>query len=102
MGNRNGNKKLRNAVRTRMAKTGESYQKARAQILRLDEPARQASSRSEAADIDLLSIRYFGVPMGLATFEIAGRLAVLAVSSPHRLAPFPPNPLVALGRRTVH
>jgi len=81
-----------------MARTGESYQRARAAVLALH-------TRSEATDIavDLLPIRYFGVQAALATFEIAGRLAVLMVSSPYFLGPFPLNPLIALGPpRAVH
>ena len=104
MGNRHGNKKLRLAVRARMARTGESYQKALSSLLHLEVPT-QAPTRREPTDnvVDLLPIRYFGVPAAVATFEIAGRLAVLVVSSPHRPAPFPQNPIVALGPpRTVH
>jgi hypothetical protein len=87
-----------------MARTGESYQKALSSLLHLEVPT-QASPRSEATDngVDLLPIRYFGAPAAIATFEIAGRLAVLVVSIPHRPAPFPKNPIVALGPpRTVH
>ena len=101
MGNRHGNKKLRLAVRARMARTGESYQKALSSLLHLDVPT-QTSMRWEATDngVDLLPIRYFGAPAAIATFEIAGRLAVVVVSSP---GPFPQNPIVALGPpRTVH
>jgi hypothetical protein len=98
MGNRHGNKKLQLAVRARMARTGESYQKALSSLRHLDVPA-QTSMQWEATDngVDLLPIRYFGAPAAIATFEIAGRLAVLVVSCPHRPAPFPKNPLVALG-----
>jgi hypothetical protein len=104
MGNRHGNKKLRLAVRARMARTGESYQRALSSLLHL-EVLTQAPTRRVATDngVDLLPIRYFGAPAAIATFEIAGRLAVLVVSSPHRPAPFPQNPIVGLGPpRTVH
>lgn len=104
MGNRHGNKKLRLAVRARMATTGESYQKALSSLRHLDVPER-ASVRWGATDsgVDLLPIRYFGAPAAIATFEIVGRLAVLVVSSPHRPAPFPQNPIAALGPpRAVH
>lgn len=87
-----------------MARTGESYQKARSSLLHLDGPT-PASTRWEATDngVDLVPIRYFGAPAAIATFEIAGRLAVLVVSSSHRPAPFPQNPIVALGPpRAVH
>jgi len=99
MGNRHHHKKLRADVRARMARTGESYQKALAQIL--DE----RSTPKAARDIDLVPIDYFGAPAALATFEIAGRLACLVVSSRHRLRPFPQSPLVALamrGPRAIH
>ena len=104
MGNRHGNKKLRRAVRARMASTGESYQRALSSLLHRDVPI-PAPAGSEPTDsgVDLVPIRYFGVPAAAATFEIAGRLAVLVVSSPHHPTPFPQNPLVALGLpRTVH
>ena len=104
MGNRHGNKKLQLAVRARMATTGQSYQKALSSLLQLGEPMR-ASARRAATDngVDLVPIRYFGAHAAIATFEIAGRLAVLVVSSPHRAAPFPQNPIVALGPpRAVH
>lgn len=104
MGNRHGNKKLRLAARARMARTGESYQKALSSLRELDAPE-QPSMRYGATDngVDLLPIRYFGAPAALATFEIAGRLAVLVVSSPHRPAPFPLNPIASLGSpRAVH
>ena len=109
MGNRHANKQLRRAVRARMALTGESYQQAHAS-LRLRPPTRQAPAaprptapRPTAGDVDLLSIRYFGVPSVLATFEIAGRLSVLVLSNPFLSGPLPLNPLLALGsRRSVH
>ena len=104
MGNRRGHKKLRLAVRARMERTGESYQKALSRLLHLDVP-RWPKARSEATNngVDLLPISYFGVPAAVATFEIAGRLAVLVVSSQHRGTPFPRSPIVALGPpRTVH
>jgi hypothetical protein len=104
MGNRHGNKKLRLAVRARMARTGENYQKALSSLLDFNVPT--PSSRPWEATgngVDLLPIRYFGAPAAIATFEIAGRLAVLVVSSTHRPAPFPLNPIVALGPpRAVH
>jgi hypothetical protein len=103
MGNRHSNKKLTRAVRARMATTGESYQKALSWLLE-SAPTQAARRDATGNDVDLLSIRYFGVPAAVATIEIAGRLAVLVLSSPHRPAPFfPYNPLVALGApRAVH
>jgi hypothetical protein len=105
MANRHANKKLRIAVRARMATTGESYQKALAQVCHLHEATGPAPASTDATDrgVDLVSIRYFGVPAALATIPIAGRLAVLVVSSAHHRGPFPNNPMVALGStRTVH
>lgn len=104
MGNRHGNKKLRLAVRARMARTGESYQKALCSLRHPGAPE-QTSARWGATDsgVDLLPIRYFGAPAAIATFEIAGRLAVLVVGSQHRPAPFPQNPIASLGPpRAVH
>ncbi|MEO7109022.1 MAG: hypothetical protein ABI183_01180 [Polyangiaceae bacterium] len=78
-----------------MAKTNESYQQARAQIL--------MTRNVGDPRVDLLPIRYFGGPAALATFEIAGRLAVLVVSGTRQRLPFPQNPLLALGSpRTLH
>jgi hypothetical protein len=93
MGNRHHHKKLRTEVRARMARTGESYQKALARIL--DE----RSARVTDGTVDLVRIEYFGTPAALATFEITGRLACLVVSSPHHPRPFPDSPLVALATR---
>src|SRR4051794_20746798 len=98
MGNRHHHKKLRAEARARMARTGESYQKALSRI--------QADrGRSSAVGVDLVSIEYFGVAATLATYEVAGRLACIVVSSPRKAGPFPANPLVALasrGPRIVH
>jgi hypothetical protein len=97
-----------------MAKTGESYQKALSSLRHLDVPAQTTTRSSESVftdsmvgatddGVDLLPIRYFGASAAIATFEIAGRLAVLVVSSPHRSLPFPQNPIAALGPpRAVH
>ena len=102
MGNRHRNKKLQRAVRARAAETGETYQQALSALQRLEAPA-SAPGRAPDKAVDLLGIRYFGVAAALATFEIAGRLSVLVVSTPHRPAPFPTNPMFALGlERTVH
>ena len=59
MANRHRHKKLRAEVRTRMAKTGESYQTARERIL----------ARSTHTAVDLVPFQFFGVPMTLATAE---------------------------------
>jgi hypothetical protein len=99
MGNRHHHKKLRAEVRARMASTGESYQTALARI-----QARRSAS-AVRSPMDLVSVEYFGVTATLATYEIAGRLACVIVSSPHHRGPFPANPLVALasrGPRFVH
>ena len=105
MGNRHGHKQLRRAVRARMVRTGESYQQARAAVLASELPKGLARTRPAATTlgVDLLPIRYFGVDAALATFEIAGRLSVLTISSPYSRGPFPLNPLIALGPpRAVH
>jgi hypothetical protein len=105
MGNRHGNKQLRRAVQARMAKTGECHQQARSSLLALREAARLARSEPEATgiDADLMPIRYFGLPLALATFQIGGRLSVLVLSGPQGRGPFPVNPLLALGSgRAVH
>ena len=105
MANRHANKKLGIAVRARMATTGESYQRALAQVRHLHAATGHPTARTDAIDrgVDLVSIRYFGVPAALATIPIAGRLAVLVVSSAHHRCPFPKNPMVALGSpRMIH
>jgi hypothetical protein len=100
MGNRHGNKQRRRAVIARMAHTGESYQQALTCLLARHEPkslTRKGQGKTEGG-VDLIPIHYFGAPSVLATFEIAGRLAVLIVSTPHGRGPFPQNPLIALGQ----
>ena len=99
MGNRHHHKKLRSEVRARMARTGESYQKALARTLADRAP------RGMVGSVDLVPIEYFGAKAVLATFEIAGRLAWVAFSSRPRGGPFPQNPLLGLvaeGRGAVH
>ncbi len=61
MANRHHNRKLRAEIHARMARTGESYQKARNAILALPEPSQPA--------VELMSTTSFGVPVTLATFE---------------------------------
>ncbi len=90
MGNRHHNKKLRAEVRARMARTGESYQQALARVV--DERAGSVLARG----VDLMEIAYFGVPATLATFEIAGRLACVALSSCHLAGPLPRSVLLGL------
>jgi hypothetical protein len=100
MGNRHHHKKLRAQVRARMGRTGESYQQALAQIT-----AERSLPRSGHSSVDLLRIEYFGVTATIATYELAGRLACVVVSSRPHHGPFPANPLVALaarGPRVVH
>jgi hypothetical protein len=89
MANRHSHKKLRAEIRERMAKTGESYQAARARIL--VRPCAQAA-------IDLVPFQFFGVPMTLMTAEgrIVDSIAVLRATS--RSAPPYPLPLAALLR----
>ena len=91
MGNRHGNKKLRLAARARMATTGESYQKALAALTLHPRPERPERPRYA---VDLIPIRYFGEPAAMATFEIAGRYAVVMVSRAH--LGHPRSPLTAI------
>jgi hypothetical protein len=95
MGNRHHHKKLRAEVRARMARTGEGYQRALARILE-ERTARPANA------VDLVRIDYFGASAALATFEVAGRLACVVVSSRHAARPFPETPLFALGSLDPH
>ena len=75
MANRHAHRKLRAEIRSRMAATGESYQKALAQIrLRRVSPS--------SARTDLVAVSYFGIPVALATIEMHGMsVAVLVPSS---------------------
>jgi hypothetical protein len=61
MANRHHHKKLRVEIHARMARTGESYQKARDAILAPPEPSSPV--------VELMSITSFGVPVTLAMFE---------------------------------
>jgi len=106
MGNRHGNKQLWRAARARMAETGESYQQARASLLAAPEAARCVRATARATDVgaDLTPVRYFGVALALATFQIAGKLSVMVLAGPHGQGPFPLTPLHGLGSaaRAVH
>ena len=63
MANRHHHKKLRAEIRSRMTRTGESYQTALQRI---------AAMRSEAFPrVDLVPVRFFGLAMMLATSESA-------------------------------
>jgi hypothetical protein len=86
MANRHSHKKLRAEIRVRMARTGESYQAARARIV----------ARSNVdVEIDLVPFRFFGVPMTLATAE--GRIvhSVAVLRATRGSAPSYPLPLAA-------
>jgi hypothetical protein len=99
MGNRHHHKKLREQVRARMARTGESYQKALARL------CADRASLERGNTVDLVPIQYFGVAATLATYELVGRLVCVIVSSSQHQGPFPANPLIALasrGARIVH
>jgi len=93
MGNRHHNKKLRAAARSAMAKTGESYQTVLSRV-RL-----QRESAAPAADVDLISIDYFGAPLTIATFQIFGDLSCVVSPGSLSSGPFPKSPLLALARR---
>jgi len=90
MGNRHHHKKLRSEVRARMARTGESYQRALSRILG------ERAPRGGVGDVDLVPLEYFGVRGVLATFEIAGGLTWVVFSSRHLGGPFPRSPLFGL------
>lgn len=92
MGSRHGNKKLRNAVKARMAATGETYQRARTRILEGVAPNASGAARR----VDLISISYWGRAATLATFEIAGRLAAVLVAGTSSSGPFPRSPVLGL------
>lgn len=81
-----------------MATTGESYQQARNSLLLLHAGARRAGPETEATrpSVDLTAIGYFGLPLVLASFPIAGRLSVVVLSGAHGRGPFPLNPLWGL------
>jgi hypothetical protein len=88
-----------------MATTGESYQQARSAVLAGSESALSARTQLEAPGVsaELMPIRYFGLPLALAMFQIAGGLSVLVLSGPQGRGPFPLNPLLGLGSaRAVH
>lgn len=77
MANRHTHKKLRKEVRSRMARTGESYQQALQRTL-----ARQTSTQ-RAVYIpvpDLIATSYFGVPITIAAYEVLSHLRVIVVS----------------------
>jgi hypothetical protein len=93
MGNRHHDKKLRAAVRSAMAKTGESYQTVLSR-LRL-----QRENAAPAADVDLICIDYFGTPLTIATFRLFGALSCVVTPASISSGPFPRSPLFALARR---
>ena len=108
MGNRHASKKLQRAVRERMALTGETYQAARARIVEgrgrgQAVPGTALGGVPAPGDVDLLPIRHAGVPGTLATFELAGRLALVFVSAAGGVGPFPRSPFAALAASgTLH
>lgn len=71
MANRHANKKLRAAVRRRMARTGESYQTARQRVL-------EDQQRTESP-VDLVPFTYFGIPLTLVTSELDDIHAIAAI-----------------------
>lgn len=73
MANRHANKRLRAAVRARMASSGESYQRAHAHLLR----KRSAATRG----VDLLTCRWFGIPITLATIDVGLGMSVVGIAA---------------------
>jgi hypothetical protein len=95
MANRHAHRKLRAEIRSRMAASGESYQKALAQI-----NLRRVSPNSVRTD--LVTVSYFGIPLALATFEAHGMsLAVLVPSSRLWRHGDPPQSPVSLMRAAM-
>lgn len=71
-----------------MAVTGETYQTARARILAgIEEATCPVVQR-----VDLIPVRCWGAAVALATFEIAGRLAIV-VTAATPSGPFPRSPM---------
>jgi hypothetical protein len=81
MGNRHHDKKLRAEVRARMARTGETYQRALDRVLR----GRRASANEPR--VDLQRIDWFGDEAALATIQNMGVTMCFIVSMPHRRLP---------------
>lgn len=77
MANRHTHKKLRAEVRARMAATGESHQTALNRIL-ADIDRRKPSAPAPVPD--LIAIKYFGVDLTVAVFDVLSHLRVIAVS----------------------
>ncbi len=72
MANRRAHKKLRSEIRVRMARTGESYQKARARIL---------AQRAARSHWELVPFTYFGLPATLAIIEQHGHVLAMCLPS---------------------
>jgi hypothetical protein len=95
MANRHAHKKLRAAIRARMAATGESYQKARACIL--------SQRRLPHVRADLLALTWYGLPVTLATYETDDLCGAMLIPSSRLWGhgypnPFPHYALLALMR----
>jgi hypothetical protein len=88
MANRHANKKLRAAIRARMATTGETYQRA-FEALRARKGAsngirgtsRGAPRPADVPRTDLVACSYFGVPGVVATMEMQGRAFAVMIPS---------------------
>ncbi len=81
-----------------MRKTGESYQKALATILAW-RVAGATDATTMSSTVDLVRAHYFGKPISLGTFEIAGRLACVVLSTAQ---PFPAGPFAAFTHSFTH
>lgn len=71
--NRHANKRLRAAVRARMASSGESYQRAHARLLR--------ERGALVPGVDLLACKWFGIPITVATIEIGLGMSVVGIAA---------------------
>jgi hypothetical protein len=70
VGNRHSHKKLRTLARARMARTGESYQRARERVLASQNSASESSAAVQG--FELLELSHLGRPAVLATWRTYG------------------------------
>ena len=81
MANRRSHKKLRAEAKARMARTGESYQRALQQLLGAQaQRERFAAERAEVDGCELTEFTYFGRPMMLATWRAFGTHGAMLLS----------------------
>jgi len=76
-----------------MVQTGEGYQQALSRLR-----SERAVASAPAADVDLVAIDYFGLPLTLATLEILGDISCVVLGAARLQQPCPKSPLFALSR----